>query len=382
MVAPSEPPDELLNLIYDATAEEELWTQALIDIADLTGSLGGFVFGVENKARMVTFTFNGRMSEESHRVYRERHIVNPWAAYMISSPVGKLVQSDDIVPLPALQRTAFFDEVLRPQEMAHNAMLPLAAKHDFQVGFNICRSARQGPFEADELRFISRLFPHLRRSLLLGFRLDGYKALQQAQFSVLDRLTVGVILLDRASKVVLANSAARAMTAGDGPLRLRNSVVAGVSQASAQRLGGLIDAALRGAPLGAMSIPHPDDGRLFTILVSSIRSRDIDRFGGLGMRDAAAMMFIFDPARPLDIPAEWIMDAYRLTLAEARVALSVSSGASVAETAHRLNISPNTVKTHLRRVFVKTGASRQADLARIIASIGLLGRDRRDPGDG
>jgi DNA-binding CsgD family transcriptional regulator len=375
MVAVIELPDELLNLIYDAAAEEELWPQAMIDIADLTRSLGGFVFGVENKARMVTFTFHGRMSDESHRVYRERHVMNPLAAYMINSPVGKLVRSDDILPLSALQRTAFFDEIFRPQEIAHNAMVPLAAKHDFQVGFNICRSARQGPFEADELRFISRLFPHLRRSLLLGFRLVGYKALQQAQFSVLDRLTVGVILLDRASKVVLANSAARAMTAGDGPLRLRNSVVAGVSQASAQRLGGLIDAALRGAPLGAMSIPHPDDGRLFTILVSSIRSRDIDRFGGLGMRDAAAMVFIFDPARPLDIPAEWIMDAYRLTLAEARVALSVSSGASVAETAHRLNISPNTVKTHLRRVFVKTGASRQSDLARIMASIAVFGRD-------
>ena len=182
MVAASEPPDELLNLIYDAAAEEDLWPQAMIDIADLTGSLGGFVFGVENKARMITFTFNGRMSEESHRVYRERHIINPWAAYMINSPVGKLVRSDEIMPSPALQRTAFCDEVLRPQEIAHNAMVPLAAKRDFQVGFNICRSARQGPFGADELRFFSQLLPHLRRSLLLGFRLDGYKALQGAEF--------------------------------------------------------------------------------------------------------------------------------------------------------------------------------------------------------
>src|SRR5882757_4040761 len=106
------PPERLLDLIYDAATEEELWTSALIQISDLTASIGGFVFGVENKARVVTFTFNGRMSEESHRVYRERHIINPWAAYMISSPVGKFVRSDEIMPLPALQRTAFFDELL------------------------------------------------------------------------------------------------------------------------------------------------------------------------------------------------------------------------------------------------------------------------------
>jgi DNA-binding CsgD family transcriptional regulator len=30
--------------------------------------------------------------------------------------------------------------------------------------------------------------------------------------------------------------------------------------------------------------------------------------------------------------------------------------------AQRLNVSPNTVKTHLRKVFAKTGTSRQTEL--------------------
>ena len=53
----TEPPDKLLDLIYDAATEEELWTPALIEIADLTGSVGGYVFGVENRVRLVTFSF-------------------------------------------------------------------------------------------------------------------------------------------------------------------------------------------------------------------------------------------------------------------------------------------------------------------------------------
>jgi DNA-binding CsgD family transcriptional regulator len=369
-------PDKLLDAIYDAATDEELWTPALIQIAAMTGSLGGFVGGVDRKARVVTFMFNGRMSEESHRAHAERHLSNPWSSYMILQPTGTIVTSDAILPLSELRKTAFFDEVLQPQDMAHNVMMPLAVNDDFHAGFNLCRSARQGPLEADALRLLSRLYPHLRRSLLLTFRLNGYKALQHAQFSAIDRLSVGIILLDRATKVVFANAAARSMAAHGGPLRLRNGVLTAVSATHAQRLQQFIQAALRGAPVGAMTIPHPDDGRLLTVLVSSVRSRDIDRFGGLGMRDAAAMVFISDPARPLEIPAEWIMDAYGLTLAEARVALCASSGASIPETAARLNISPNTVKTHLRHVFAKTGANRQAELARLMTSIGLLG----DPG--
>jgi DNA-binding CsgD family transcriptional regulator len=378
----TEPTDKLLDLIYDAATDEQLWTPALIEIADLTGSLGGFVVGVENKDRLVPFLFNARMSEESHRAYAERHIDNPWSAVMNHVPSGKLVQSAEIVSLPDLKRTAFFDEVLRPQKMAHNAMLTLSRKGDFVGAFNICRSERQGPFEEDILRFFSQLYPHRRRSLLLGFRLAGYKALQRAEFHVLDRLAAGIILLDRTARVVFANAAARAMTACDGPLRLRKSFLAAASPTHSHQLGKLVEAAACGDRLvRTMGLPHPQDGRLFTVLASSLRSRDIDRFGGLGMRDAAAMLFIFDPARPLEVPVEWVVDAYGLTPAEARVALCAASGATIPETAHRLNVSPNTVKTHLRKVFSKTGTSRQTELARVMASTGLLrahGSDRND----
>jgi DNA-binding CsgD family transcriptional regulator/PAS domain-containing protein len=368
----TEPPDKLLDLIYDAATDEALWTPALTRIAEMTSSVGGFLFGTRNGARLVTFTFNVGVSEESHRVYRERHFLNVWSAYMNQSPVGKLVRSDEIAPLTNLQRTAFFDEVLRHQGIGHSAMARLATSGDFQVGFNFCRGEGQGPFEADAMRLFSDLLPHLRRALLLGFRIDGYKALQDAAFSVLDRLSAGILILDRATRVVFANAAARDMTLKDGPLRLRNTGVTTTSIHHGQELEQLIRAALRGMPLATMSIPHAQDGRLFTVLVSSIRSRDLDRFTNHGVRDPAVLVVVTDPLRPLDTPPEWIMDAHGLTRAEANVALIAASGASIAEIAHKLGVSPNTVKTHLRRVFTKAGSRRQAELARLISSLAVV----------
>jgi DNA-binding CsgD family transcriptional regulator len=370
-----EPSDNLLDLIYDAATDEALWTRALIQIADRTGSLGGYMFGADNSARLVTFAFKGRLSEEADQAYRERHVYNPHAEVMNHSPVGKFVRSDEIMPLAALQRTAFYNEVHRVQDVAHTAMVSLAAKDAFQVGFTMCRSERQGAYGDEELRFMSQLYPHLKRSLLLGFRLDEYKALQRSQFDVLDRLSNGVLLLDHSARVIFANAAARAVTGIDGPLRLRNSALSAVSQAQSHRLRDLIDAAIRGKPAATMALPHPRDGRLFTILVSSVRSRDIDRFSNLGLHNAAALLVIYDPAWPMEIPVEWIMDAYGLTLAEAKVALCMASGATIPEAAHRLNVSRNTVKTHLRKVFAKTGVGRQTELVRLMASLGLLGTD-------
>lgn len=129
-----------------------------------------------------------------------------------------------------------------------------------------------------------------------------------------------------------------------------------------------------------MSIPHPEVSRLVTVLVTSIRSRDHGRFFDLGLRDAALLMLVIDPARrpgpPLALPM--LMDAYGLTRAEAKVAATASSGLTISEAAAQLGLSPNTVKTHLRRVFSKTGTSGQAELARLMTFVGLL---RIDAGD-
>jgi DNA-binding CsgD family transcriptional regulator len=126
-------------------------------------------------------------------------------------------------------------------------------------------------------------------------------------------------------------------------------------------------------PAATMSAPRTDDGRLVTVLVSSVRGRDIGRFSDLGMPDAAVMLFFIDPANRRDIPLAWIMDAYGLTRAEARVAVAMSAGITALECASQLGLSLNTVKTHLRKVFAKTGTGRQVELACLVTSIGLLG---------
>jgi DNA-binding CsgD family transcriptional regulator len=365
-----DPTEKLLDLIYDAAAENDLWRNVLTAIADLTHSQGGVLFGQSMTARKIYFDFNGRLDEDCNRAYQERHMQNPWSVGMENKPVGRFVLSDDVIELSALRSTLFYDEVLRPQNVAHNGMMALAAREDFRAAFNICRSTRQGPFERDEQRLLEWLSPHLRRSVALGFRIDSYLAMQHAAFNVLELLADGVIVLDRRARVLFANEAARGFEA-DGLLHLRQ-VLATWSQPHSQRLTELVRSALQGAPGGTMSLPRRADGRLLTLLVSSIRSKDIGRLADASIKDAAVLLFVINPANRRSIPLLQIMNAYGLTQAEARVALAASSGNTVLETARLLKLSPNTIKTHLRRVFAKTATGRQAELAGLITAVGSV----------
>lgn len=45
------------------------------------------------------------------------------------------------------------------------------------------------PLGNEERCLLERLMPHMQRSLRLGFRIDGYRALQRAEYWVMDRLS-------------------------------------------------------------------------------------------------------------------------------------------------------------------------------------------------
>ena len=200
-------------------------------------------------------------------------------------------------------------------------------------------------------------------------------ALPHGQHDVLDRITVGIILLDRLGQVIHANRIASRLAAEGRPVRISRGNLVAATPRNAKRLAALIRSALHGMPPAAVGISAPEDGTRVTVLAMPVRERDRERLNGLDVRDAAAIVFLSDPTFIPEIPVKWVMDAFGLTSAEARVALSTAAGASVPETAALFGGSPNTVKTHLRRVFAKTGVSRQSELANMLAGLRLLAHE-------
>ena len=82
---------------------------------------------------------------------------------------------------------------------------------------------------------------------------------------------------------------------------------------------------------------------------------------------AAAVLFVHKVALQTPSAPEVIAKTYKLTPTELRVLLGIMDVGGVPEVATALGIAESTVKTHLGRVFEKTGARRQADLVKLVA---------------
>lgn len=366
-------PETLLDLIYDAAADDRLWPLIFREIASLTNSVGGVLLYQSQKHRAIFFEHHFRTDEKSIAALKARHVLNPWTNYMQTyQPVGVVVPSDLVLPFSELRRTTFYDEVLHPQRLGHSAMIGLEQKPDAGVGFCMNRGPRQGPYGAPELRVLGALVPHLKRSIKLRFQVGAYKALQRADHRPLDRLAMGVILINSRARILFANEAALTMDRSRDALHLRDGKVGHIAPLHTRRLSDLVQSVLHGKPMAAISVPRANGGYPLTVLASSVRGQDVERFADAYATDAAAVLFIFDPASRSGIPASWLMDAYGLTHAEANVAIIASRHATVGETALDLSVSPNTIKSHLRQVFAKTSVTRQAELSALIASLGIV----------
>ncbi|MBR0987968.1 helix-turn-helix transcriptional regulator [Bradyrhizobium liaoningense] len=82
---------------------------------------------------------------------------------------------------------------------------------------------------------------------------------------------------------------------------------------------------------------------------------------------AAAALFVRKTALLIPSRADVISKAFKLTPAELRVLLAIVELGSIPEVAATLGVAGSTVKTHVRRLFEKTGAARQADFVKIVA---------------
>jgi DNA-binding CsgD family transcriptional regulator len=82
---------------------------------------------------------------------------------------------------------------------------------------------------------------------------------------------------------------------------------------------------------------------------------------------AVAALFIRKATLQTSSLSDIIGRAYKLTPTELRVLLAIVEVGGVPEVSEALGIAVTTVKTHLGRLFEKTGVDRQADLVKVVA---------------
>jgi DNA-binding CsgD family transcriptional regulator len=359
----------LIDQIYEAALNPSLWPV----VVDATADLFNATIGNLSHYDWVThesINISRRVDPGFHRSYAEYYAArNPYMQTVGSQPVGSVFTTEDLFPRRQLVRAEIYGEWFSPQGMdtALGANLGVEGTRAWALG--LWRPWRLGAFHAHERQLLALITPHLRRALKISARLAETDLLGASLTATLDQLTHGVALLDGYGRVQFLNRFAEDLVAAhdglsmrDGALSAARSDQAAALQVAIQRVAS----ARRGA---ALQLERPSGKRALTLLIAPLHVET----AWLELRPPAALVIITDPERGGVTPKQRLIDAYRLTPAEATLVMGLLLGHDLGAIADELKITYETARTHLRRVLVKTDTHRQTDLVRLLVrEVGIL----------
>lgn len=185
----------------------------------------------------------------------------------------------------------------------------------------------------------------------------------------LDGLGAGMFLVDESGGIVHVNGSGQVMLHERSVLRAADGKLVACEANAASALKKIFAAAGGGAvavctsdiavPLGTR------DGEHYVAHVLPLTAGARRRAGS--SYAAVAALFVHKVALNAPFRPEAIATVYNLTPSELRVLLAIVEVGGVQGAAEALGIGEATVKTHLHRLFRKTGAARQADLVKLVA---------------
>ena len=373
--------DELYALIaalHDGVVEDELWLAALDRLSDVFGGAALFLGTTQRSGS--GFELSG------HRVDPQwielvngelaGHDANPIFATVSqalrSDPIGTVMQpmilSRRLEP-DAYHSSPVYKHAIAPAGHEHAMVVVLMAESASALSLTLVRPAAMGDFGEADAQLARAVGPHILGALKLRHQF----ALARSGAMMLDRFDQAVVLLSGTGHVVhMNNEAERLIHERDGLIVERGELRGGYP-ADTQRLRQLIgeaDRAARGASLQGRQtsrLTRPSGRADLIVRALPVAPVVASTFGAGEL--ATIGLFIHDPERREEPVEELIRDGLGLSQAEAAVAARVWEGDSVSEAAAQLGLSPNTVKTHLKSVFEKTGVDRQSTLVRRIGQM-------------
>jgi DNA-binding CsgD family transcriptional regulator/PAS domain-containing protein len=366
----------IIGDIYDCAINPSGWSAALSRIT-LALDAAYSTIALSN-----TTDLHNRMAAHSPWDVEQLNILNddygikgvPGLDQLLILDVDEAWSTMSVMPEHEVQQTKFYLDWAQPQGLRDACLVKFVHSPD-RIGMLACvtRADRDivGPHEQ---KFISLISPHLRRAALIGDLLDQARVEAQIYQSTLNRLATAVVLTNASGHILYANAAAQQMFEQQGPILK----VSGKLRTQATISQHALNVALYGASqsdqvLGSsgigipLSSPDKPPAVAYVLPLSAGTAR-------AAFQPATAAVFVSTHNSASPLPEAVLTALYDLTPAEARVVMAIVVRPEKKSVLTRLQISENTLKTHLSRIYKKTTVNSFAELLKLAEEITVHAR--------
>lgn len=365
----------LLDTSYAASLDRESWAEFTIDASRSLGCRLVLFQYQDMQEPQRSFQVSGGLGRDFDAELEASQVAGEddlfWQAMNVE-PAGTVRLGDEVIPPDARRRTRLFRRLAAPWHLEHHLMGVVSRSPWSRAFLSLVRTERDPPFLHEDKELLrTLLLAHLRRGLEFKRWLGDLEGVNSLFSALINQAPYGLVVTDGQARPLITNRKADEIVAcGDG-LRLDRGVLEATDPAAQARLLASL-AAVTGAGQSTLSpppvpslVPRPSGSAPYYVVVTPLGMRSV-----LGPLPAsAACAFVIHDGQP----SVWttlspvFIAAYDLSRREVRLCDALLAGRTLPEAAEYLNISRNTAKTHLARIFDKTGVRSQNALLRLLA---------------
>lgn len=297
---------------------------------------------------------------------------NPWFLSSDDYVPGRVMTGDELISHNDLRRTDFYRGFLQPRGLLHRLCGVVAQRGCGTQLLSAYRAEDQGAFGAREKAELEVLLDHITLSLQSQWRWQEADDLARALLAQFDHDTNPMILVTADAEPIYRNPAAeQLLDLGDG-LRLDGSRLVASSRADQGLLRETIARVAQSDPTHAGASPS-----VVTLactppappVVVVVRAAGQVFMRQAGVRCGLVMVTVRGGHARHDPASCVFARQYELTVAQAKVSALVLAGQPLSRIAQSLNVSENTVRSHLKQIFQKTETHGQMELVHLHARV-------------
>lgn len=364
--------EHLVGLIYDAASDSRKWPDALecmrqcLEASAVGFSEYDFLRESGNIVHYVGF--------DPAFVRRYEHAMSHHNVWMVDGPwysEGTISRGGEIISPEGLVASKFYKQWMQPQGLFHRLCGVIRRDGERVIIIEVMRSRTQGEFDESQSALFASLLPHL----LTATQRSTHLWRLVVSLDIINSLPFAVLAVDNGGRVLFSNRLADETLNENRGLILRDGEIGASASRTASQLKEMIASAA-----GASAGRNPDPGSALLIprgrgmqplwVVVAPMNRRLRRI--VGQELEVALVFASAPEHVGKMQETTLRRYFGLTAAEQRLALLILKGYRLDEAAIELKISHNTVRSHMKRIYVKTKTERQTDLVRVLLS-GPLG---------
>ena len=351
--------EDVVGLLYEAVVDSTLWTEA---VNQLAAAFGNAVTSITCFHQGKGESLTGASDPAFSGLYNQHYgALDPHAARLPpNSPVGTFGLAEELVSPAELEKTEYYNDFMKLMGTYYGVGGVLRRDENGTEVISLFRGKLQGPFSDDEQHILRRVGGHFHRARTVYHRIQALTQQADLLKGALDSLRCAVAVCDDRGRVMLANAEAVADLRGAGPLTVSARGFLTLHSAGAQdRLQAALREAAGGRP-GCVTVPRK--WPVPPLIVNC---------AALPPGPARKVALAWEPWRESqarDVQPE-LRVALGVSAAELQVALLIAEGLDTRTISEQLRVQPNTIRTHLKRIYAKTGAAGRADLARLVLQI-------------